>query len=63
MNLSELQDQERYQSMSIPELERQAQQLLHQENEVMKELLRRGWGRNLPNELEHPDMKPTEDDL
>jgi hypothetical protein len=49
--------------MSISELEQQAQQLLQQENEVMKELLRRGWGRNLPNELEHPDITPTEEDF
>ncbi|MGZ4121608.1 MAG: hypothetical protein ACXVOI_00145 [Tumebacillaceae bacterium] len=54
---------EEYRTMSTVELERAAQQLLQEENAVMKELLRRGWGRDAPNTLEHADMKPNEEDF
>lgn len=51
------------QSMSNGELESYAQELLRQENEVLKELMRRGWGYRMSHELEHADITPTEDDF
>ncbi|MDB5083160.1 MAG: hypothetical protein JWN30_46 [Bacilli bacterium] len=49
--------------MSVGQLEELSEQLLHEQNEVMKELLERGWGRNIPDTIEDSDMKITEDDF
>jgi hypothetical protein len=52
-----------YTKMSTEELERLVATYEHEEFEIMKELIKRGVGKNIPDMLEHPDMRPTEEDV
>ncbi|WP_161798187.1 hypothetical protein [Aneurinibacillus tyrosinisolvens] len=52
-----------YTKMSTGELMKLASKYEHEEFELMKELVRRGVGNNVPDTLEHPDMHLTEEDI
>lgn len=52
-----------YRQQTVEELERLSAYYEHENFEIMKELLRRGVGKDLPDTLEHPSMFPTEEDF
>lgn len=54
---------EDFSKLSIDELEKLTAENEHENFEIMKELVRRGVGTNLPDNLEHPSMFPTEEDF
>lgn len=49
--------------MPVEELEKLSAEYEHENFEIMKELVRRGVGNDLPDTLEHPSMFPTEEDF
>lgn len=52
-----------YSKLSVEELEQLTAEYEHENFEIMKELVRRGVGKDLPDTLEHPSMIPVEDDF
>ncbi|MEW9670024.1 hypothetical protein [Ammoniphilus sp. 3BR4] len=52
-----------YSKKSVEELEELSAHYERENFEIMKELLRRGVGKDLPDTLEHPSMFPTEEDF
>lgn len=52
-----------YSQLSVEELEKLTAEYEHENFEIMKELVRRGVGSDLPDNLEHPSMMPTEEDF
>lgn len=52
-----------YTQISTKQLIELSSTFQHEEYQIMKELIRRNTGNNLPEDLEHADMQPTEDDF
>ncbi|MBP1930916.1 hypothetical protein [Ammoniphilus resinae] len=52
-----------YSNKSVEELEQLSAHYANENFEIMRELVRRGVGNNLPDTLEHPSMTPTEEDF
>ncbi|UOF89564.1 hypothetical protein LSG31_16980 [Fodinisporobacter ferrooxydans] len=50
-------------TLSIEELEKLNRQLLQEQNEVLKELMQRGWGKRSLDQMEHSSMTVTENDF
>ncbi|WP_167577887.1 hypothetical protein [Ammoniphilus sp. YIM 78166] len=52
-----------YSKKSVEELAELTAHYEHENFEIMKELIRRGVGKDLPDTLEHPSMFPVEEDF
>jgi hypothetical protein len=52
-----------YTEKSVEELETLSAHYERENFEIMKELVRRDVGKDLPDTLEHPSMFPVEDDF
>lgn len=52
-----------YTQISTKQLIELSSTFQHEEYQIMKELIRRNTVNNLPDDLEHADIQPTEDDF